>query len=353
MRTKHRLVLAPLLALLAACHGDATGADPTPRIQGRVTLASAQGDNPPSGLSLSIDDGTPHSITSADGSFSFPSSKAQSADTKLLFTANGAAAPSLVRAKVGAVTNVVMLPSQITIPSCSVYGGRVVALDLDKAFAVASDGQTGFFDRAGTLRANSKVVVASWTVTSIPVAFSDTGDVSKRFSTQDSSEVMTTLATLTSYVCQQFRLASLAEASAGGVVFFRDPTFTALGAHSMALPSTRGDFTRADVVVRTVIGNGAARDSTRRTIMHEFMHVLGFGHTCSWKSVMTTGTTCLATSYSLVPSPEDVAHYFAMQYARRSERSLSSLQSVGPAYVALVVASGQTDFQLFPYYGQP
>ena len=186
------------------------------------------------------------------------------------------------------------------------------------------------------------------------VRATDTGGPSKHFSAGDSTEVAAALAILTSHFCQEFLLVPVAVANAGGVVVHKDPAFAALGAHSMAVPPTRGDYTRADVVVRTLSAiDPAVRDSARRTVIHEFVHVLGFGHTCSWSSVMTTGTVCKEARYSLVPSPEDVAYYYAMRYAREAERALQTLFSVGPAYVGAMVAKGHAEVPIVPYFNQP
>ena len=340
--------------LLAGCGAAPAGpADPGPKFQGRVVLAGPQGGVTPPGLSLTVDDTEVFPISSQDGSFSIPSARAASGNAKLWFTAAGAVGPSLVRSSAGGTMKIVMLPSQITIPSCSVYGGQVVGLDLEQAFAFAP-GQSSYYDRTSTMQASGRVVVASWNLGSIPVALSDTGGTGKRFSADDSTEVTAALATLSSHFCQEFHLVPVSVANAGGVVVHKDPGFAALGAHSMAVPPIRGDYTRADVVVRTLSAvDPAVRDSARRTVIHEFVHVLGFGHTCSWSSVMTTGTFCKETRYSLLPSPQDVAHYFAMRYARETERALQTLLSVGPAYVGAVVAKGQAEFSVVPYFSQP
>ena len=322
--------------------------------RGRSVLFGPQGSATPAGLSLTIDDDAPYPITTADGTFSIPSSKAAIDGARLLFVGVSSVAPSLVRHVSGSPINLVMLPTQLGIPPCSVYGGEFVELDLERAFAPAASGQSSFLDRASTMRNSGTVVVASWNMTSIPVALSDSGGAGKRFSAADSAEIASVLSTLTSYLCQRFHLVTVAVAAAEGVVVVKDPGFAALGAHSMALPPTRGDYVRAEVVVRAVVpANASARDSTRRTVMHEFLHVLGFGHTCSWPSVMTTGTLCAPGTYSLVPTRQDVAHYFAMQYARQGERALSSVQSLGPAYVAALVAKGQPEPQIAPYFRQP
>jgi hypothetical protein len=326
---------------------------PWPRFQGRAVLAGPYGSVTPPGLSLTVDDTDVFPIASHDGSFSIPSVRAASGNAKLWFTAAGGAGPSLVRSNAAGTLNVVMLPSQITIPSCSVYGGQVVALDLEQAFASAP-GQSSYFDRINTVPSVGKVVVASWNQASILVALSDTGGPAKHFSPDDIAEVTAALSSLTSHFCQEFHLAPVSVARTIGVVVHKDPNFVALGAHSMAVPPSRGDYASANVVIRTIGGiDPAVRDSSRRTILHEFVHVLGFGHTCSWSSVMTTGTVCKEARYSLVPSPEDVAYYFAMRYAREAERALQTLFSVGPAYVGAMVAKGHAEVPIVPYFNQP
>lgn len=324
-----------------------------PRFQGRVTQLGANGAVLLTNPSLAVDDVDQHPVFTADGTFAFPSARAASGTPKLWFADAAASLPSLVRPRPREFVNVILLPRRITIPECSVYAGQVVPIDLDAAFRWIPGSQSAFFDRASTVN-GARVVVASWNLASIPIAFSDTGAVVKRISTADSAEIMTALATLTAYTCQKFHLATVAQAAAGGVVIHKDPAFAALGAHSMALPAQRGDYVRADVVVRTLVPtHTAVRDSTRRTVMHEFMHVLGFGHTCSWPSVMTTGTVCDDSLRAMVPSREDVAHYLAMQYARRAERESGSVLSVGAAYAADLVARGQSERLITSFYSIP
>ena len=272
-----------------------------PRFEGRAIMYDAHGAVTPPGLTLTLDDGAVFAINSADGSFSIPSAKAQFSDAKLVFSGASAVMTSLVRTRSVEAINVVMLPTQLTIPACSVYGGQ-----------------------------------------------------SKRITAQDSAEVMTVLSMLTSYVCQGFHLAPVVDARRDGIVIIKDPEFAALGAHSMALPSTRDDYVRAEVVLRRITADsGAVRDSVRRTMMHEFFHVLGLGHTCAWPTVMTTGTVCATGTYAFVPSAPDVAHFFAMRYARQGERALSTLYSLGPAYMGRLVGSGGVEFPLASYFAQP
>ena len=323
------------------------------RFQGRVIQLGANGAVLPSNLSLAVDDVEHYSILDIDGAFNFPSARAASGTPKLWFAATATSLPSRVRTGPNEVVNVIMLPRQIIIPECSAYHGQIVPIDLDAAFRSVPGSQSAFYDRASTV-VGARVVVASWKQASISIAFSDTGAAAKRISAEDSTEIMTALAALTSYTCQNFHLASVAEASASGIVIHKDPTFSALGAHSMALPAQRGDYLRADVVVRTPVPtHTAVRDSTRRTVMHEFVHVLGFGHTCSWSSVMTTGTVCADSVRALVPSREDVAHYFLMQYARRAERETGTVLSVGAAYSADLVARGGSERLITSYYSVP
>ena len=325
-----------------------------PRFEGRAVLYDARGAVTPPGLTLTLDDGTAYAINSVDGSFSVASAKAEFPGAKLVFSGASAVTTSLVRTQSVGPINVVMLPAQLTIPSCSVYRGQTLPLELEKAYTDLGTDQSSYFDRAGTLRRDGRIVVASWDMASIPVALSDTGDASKQFTPQDSAEVATVLSMLTSYVCQDFHLASLIDARRDGIVIVKDAAFSALGAHSMALPSTRGNYMRAEVVLRRIMtAGGAVRDSVRRTMMHEFFHVLGFGHTCAWPTVMTTGTACGAETYAFVPSPPDVAHFFAMRYARQGERALSTLQSLGPAYMGALVRSGKSEFPLPSYFVQP
>jgi len=288
-----------------------------------------------------------------DGAFELPTLLALT-QVRVTF-ASTEVIPSVGYAWPAQALNVVLVPDSLAIPSCSVLGESVVRVDLEKAYRRSSATNTAFFDRASTAATLGRYVVASWDRESIPVALSDTGDASQRFSASDSTELRTGLDLVTAHFCQQFHFAPMPEASASGIVVIKDPGFPALGAHSMALPPVRGDYGRASVVLRRITPpDDVARDSTRRTIAHEFLHVLGFGHTCSWPSIMTTGTICGdPTLTSLLPTPGDVAHYFAMVWARQGERALGTVQSLGNAYAGDQVARGKAEPVISPYFSTP
>lgn len=336
------------LALIASCQESA--APETARFHGRAVQWASAGGVATAGLRLIVQDTLAFDITNADGSFDFPSVIAQQLEVKFRFEGTGAA-PAVVRAAPNAPVRVVLTPTQIAIPTCSVHGGTIVPLNLEAAFRRSSPTNTSFFDRANTQFNNGRIVVASWKEPSIPVALSDTGAGAKQFTSEDSVEVRATLDEMTAYFCHTFHFASVAEATARGVVLHKDPLFVGLGAHSMALPTSRGDYERALVVVRRVAPvDPASRDTIRRTIMHEFLHVLGMGHTCSWPSVMTTGTLCEEPLRSLKPSPEDVAHYFAMIWARDGERNVGTTWSIANAYVADAIGRGMAEPNVRPYF---
>lgn len=324
-----------------------------PRFTGRAVMYDGSAAVSVPGLVVTLEDGSQHPITSANGSFSVPSARAQFTDAKLTFADAGGNVRSVVRTRVTGPSNVVLIPPLMAIPACSVYGGTIVPVDLAGAYADASNEQSSYFDRINSIARNRQIVVASWNMPSIPVALSDTGATYQRFTALDSAEVQAALSTLSTYICQQFHLVPVAEARSNGVVIVKDPVFSALGAHSMALPTARGDLVRAEVVLRRVgVQDALARDSVRRTVMHEFMHVLGFGHTCSWRTVMTTGTACSA-QYAFVPSAQDVAHYFVMRNARAGERALLTMHSLGPAYMGMFTARGGDEFALLPAFNSP
>jgi hypothetical protein len=337
-------------AVIACAEGSAPA---DPRFFGRVARWTDAGATVPPGLRMVVQDTLAFDITGPDGSFSFPSVAAELSQVKVRFEAPGVA-PALLRPSPSEPIRAVLLPSEVAIPSCSVHGGTVVPLDLEGAYRRSSATNTSYFDRANTLSNAGRVVVASWKTPSIGVALSATGAASKQFTAEDSSEVLATLAEMASYFCQAFHLTTVVTATANGVVLHKDPLFAALGAHSMAIPTGQGDYQRAFVVVRRVApAEPASRDTIRRTIMHEFLHVLGMGHTCSWPSIMTTGTLCEEPLRALKPSPEDVAHYFAMIWAREGERTLATTWSLTSAFIADAVARGQPEPAVRPYFTQP
>jgi hypothetical protein len=324
-----------------------------PKVAGRaLRWTAAQGDLPPD-LQAAIGSSDTLDAFGSDGAFAFPTVLAQ-ARVRVAFTS-----PDIIHsvgyAEPTQALIMVLVPRSVTIPSCSVHGGTLVSLDLDRAYRPSAAGNTAFLDRANTAATVGRYVVASWNRTSIPVALSDTGSAEKRFSASDSTELRAGLDLVTAYFCQAFHFAPMAEANVSGVVVTKDPGFAALGAHSMTLPPVRGDYERASVVLRRITPpDEAARDSTRRTIAHEFLHVLGFGHTCGWASIMTTGTICGDPSLpALRPTPEDVAHYFAMLWARQGERALGTVQSLANAYAGDQVARGRSEPVIQGYFTVP
>lgn len=325
-----------------------------PRIEGRAAMFGTNGGAAPAGLTIRIDNDSARSIDSQDGTFSIPTLKAQADGARLRFESAEGVLPAQLTHRVGKNVKLVMIPSPLTIPACSHYAGRSEPIDLVAGYAPASEGQTSYFDRTNRLSAEGAVVVASWKLESIPVALADTGGSRKTFSIADSNAVATALSMLTDYVCQDFHFVPMAEALAQGVVIYKNPDITARGAHSMALPESRGDYGRATITLRGVSSDvPAVQDTLQRTMMHEFFHVFGFGHTCSWPTVMTTGTECASTRYSLVPTTQDVAHFFAMRFARSGERSLETLDSFWPAWAFVLQAQGQGTSLLRPYFSLP
>ena len=65
-------------------------------------------------------------------------------------------------------------------------------------------------------------------------------------------------------------------------------------------------------------------------LAHELIHTLGFGHTCSWRSVMAAATLCPAQR-SESPTPEDVAYAQVARRVRSLQREHGARWGIGAA----------------------
>lgn len=85
---------------------------------------------------------------------------------------------------------------------------------------------------------------------------------------------------------------------------------------------TRGNVEYAAVALRQA---GAARAAEgQELVSHELMHVLGLGHTCSWRSVLADTGHCPSLR-APAPTPEDVA-YTQLLYRVRTLQADGSLR---------------------------
>lgn len=213
----------------------------------------------------------------------------------------------------------ILVPREWTIPYGS-YAGTTVPISLQRAFAPPCSGCSAFYERAGTRAAFlARAPVQSWPEARFPlrVAF-DREDVKELFTARDSVEFWRVAERmhrdLGSPVFRPERyeqtLAGEGEGEPEDVVLvWIDPTLPYSGLGTAI--SEGGKIVHGSVRLRRA---GLASSSEAPELLtHELVHALGFGHTCSWRSVVADPTRCRSLrSPSL--TAEDVAY---MQLLRR------------------------------------
>ncbi|MEW5931719.1 MAG: hypothetical protein AB1941_29980 [Gemmatimonadota bacterium] len=96
----------------------------------------------------------------------------------------------------------------------------------------------------------------------------------------------------------------------------------------------------------SLLAGGEGRD----VVVHELMHAMGLGHTCSWRSVMAVSTRCPGMR-SERATPEDVAYAQVVRRVRQLQRQVGARWGLEAALAGeereigsfAVVAPGRTD----------
>ena len=213
------------------------------------------------------------------------------------------------------VQRFVLIPRRWTITATASpcrYAGQTVAIDLGLAYKPSVADPSSFYLRVPNAGDGWSYRAEAFpaSVMPIPVAFDRTASTDA-ISASDSAGFWSAVADLESSVCQnvfQPAMSSAVSAARGvRVVLDRDLDATARGGPTM------GEHRGATAFISGVIICRNAACLTSGTVpQHELLHVLGFGHTCAWPSVMRAG--CAGETR---PSAHDVA-YFQVYYAARA-----------------------------------
>lgn len=294
-------------------------------VQGRVVTADRR---PPAGLRVFFRTHvrTDSADVQPDGSFIVLPSK-PAADTVELFVDAADRErrwyfPSYVRldaGELGEELRFVLVP-RVWIPQTGTYAGRPIQIDLVEAFKPAADTSPSSFYARMRVRAGARWAPASITVSwpdsalPIPVVFvRDSAGL--RISAADSSGFWAALAEMErDYGRKFFVPARYDELSPGdtarrSVITVRiDPGLAAMGWGGPGRIRSRSHYYEGNARFRSPSG---LRNSF--LVVHEMMHVLGFGHTCSWISILAAACSDQRLR-AMRLGPHDVAH---MQVYRR------------------------------------
>ncbi len=223
--------------------------------------------------------------------------------------------PILVLKKDFLALNIVTAPAVVTIPS-GLYAGQQVTISLEKARAGLFDGSFSFYVM------NPTAYVGSYTSYPVPVAFCRSLS-NMQITASDSVAFWTHLNSSNSVFGRQiFKSANESEVcqTQTGIRVIINTNLTRDGG---------------------AVDNWGSRDyvsglmqfvSTNRFTLsnffaqHEGIHALGFGHTCSWSTIMYT---CLAPDNNQTTiSKEDVGYILLMMAVSDEMRKLNTFYSI-------------------------
>lgn len=152
----------------------------------------------------------------------------------------------------------------------------------------------------------------------IPVAFNHATSTDG-ISGLDSAAFWSTVTELESELCEHaFQPATIGTMTPGrGVTVLVDRE---LDAFARGGPISDSNGGRTELVGGAVICRTTTCIASPETVRHELLHVLGFGHSCSWPTIMRAGCTGASRA-----SEQDVA-YFQVYYAARAMQLANGAQ---------------------------
>jgi len=339
-----------LLLGIGACGGsvDSTAPSPVatavrPHFAGRLLLAGSAA-CPSRAWVYAGPDGQQDSasVRSSDCSFSLDSRYALDDTARIVATA-----PPTMKGFLGrvpkryfAALNVVGIPTTWTIQS-GTFAGSLVAIDLGKAYANPGGRATdpSFYLRYG---APWRYVVGSYAAPPVPTAFCRS-ESNRVIDAADSTAFWLSMASYHAIIGRTMYVPAQDTAVCGeskpGFDVIRDSTQGGIPVGGILTPFSR-DFTKG-------LMNGDWKQASRRCfidqfcVQHEMTHGLGFGHTCSWVSIMESCN--VRANQSDTPSVTDVAYIELMAAVAAAERTLGTRLSLPQAHQYERVSRGQTE----------
>jgi hypothetical protein len=202
------------------------------------------------------------------------------------------------------------------------HSGRTVAVDLRGATAPSCrPGCSAFFPAEDTLRM-SPAGIPFWLEGSLPLRLAYNNEDGIRIDPADSLAFIRVAEALEQDLGRRWfqptRLTDVFNAPPGdpfgSVIFSIDP--------HLSTPARANWVAQRGEIVAGVVYFQSPRYIRDRAyagiVAHELMHALGFGHTCSWRSVVA-GETCPGRRAN-APTAEDVAHAQLLLRLRTLER---------------------------------
>jgi hypothetical protein len=238
-----------------------------------------------------------------------------------------------IRPRVGGGEPTFLLVPRLWTIASGTHAGSVVAVDLPGATEPACRGCSAFYSAEDTVNMRPPGIPV-WLEHSLPlrVAFSEDDGVT--MTERDSVAFMRVADALQVDLGRRwFQAASEAE------VFADDPATEQFGSIIVSIDPGLGTVGRGnwaaqggEIVAGVIYLQSAAliRDPTYSGVVaHELMHTLGFGHSCSWRTVMAAERCSGRRADS--PTPEDVAHAQLLLRLRTLERHYGIYGSVAAA----------------------
>jgi hypothetical protein len=212
-----------------------------------------------------------------------------------------------------------------TVP-CS-HTGQTVGIDLELAYSRSLADPSSFYWKTPNGNGGSTYRTATFPPAAlpVPVAF-DRVTATDPITAADSASFWASVNDLESALCADvFRPAGMTAVSRSrgvAVTIDRDLDAVARGG-----PNTGLDRGSTALVGGSVVCRSAACLASRQVVQHELMHVLGFGHSCAWPSVMRAG--CVGETRA---SALDVAYLQVYYAARALQLSAGAQHSLGAAH---------------------
>ena len=241
-------------------------------------------------------------------------------------------------AAIGQVQRFVLLPRRWTIAATGSpcrQAGQTVDIDVALAYTRSVADPSSFYLRLPNAAAGWEYRAASVPAAAmpIPVAF-DRAASTDPISAADSVGFWSAVNDLESSLCQNaFQPANRSAVSATrGVRVLLDRGLDVVARGGPTMGESRGT---TSIISGVVVCRNASCLTSGTVPQHELLHVLGFGHTCAWPSLMRAGCAGEARL-----SAQDVA-YFQVYYAARALQLATGAQhSLAAAHQGVTSGAG-------------